>query len=83
MTITLKRIEEITRIIEMRLPQDDPRVVAALEDLNEVLVAMVLADPDPWSDTIIEAATAVGEFGNGEGGLEGYLRRVDRLAHLN
>jgi hypothetical protein len=67
--ITPKRIREINRIIDMRLPPDDPRMKAAEEDLREVLVAMVMADPDRWADTITEAAAKVGEFGNGEGGL--------------
>jgi hypothetical protein len=44
---------------------------------------MVMADPDRWADTITEAATKVGEFGNGEGGLEGYMRRLERFEHLN
>jgi hypothetical protein len=25
----------------------------------------------------------VAEFGNGEGGLEGYMRRLERFEHLN
>ena len=81
--ITLKRIREIERIIDMRLPLDDPRMKAAEADLREVLFAMVMADPDRWADTVTEAAAKVGEFGNGEGGFEGYLQRLERFKRLN
>lgn len=52
--------------------------LAAHRDLNEALVQIIKEEPDAYADMIIEAATEVGEFGNGEGGLMGFLRRLDR-----